>query len=173
MAQVAESALVATLGPSASDSNDRCSDVPARRLPAELFAIPTDFGVLLYAPLGRRLLMVNAAGARCAERLAAGELCTGEADAAFATRLADAGFLLPADSADTGVSFQTPAAAFDPHGVTLFLTGRCSMRCVYCYSRGGESAAVMPWETARAAIDWIVEHTVRRSRSHLFLRRRF
>jgi uncharacterized protein len=169
MMELAETADIAAQRPSTSDAKDRSSDELGRRLPTELFAIPTDFGTLLYAPLGRRLLMVNGVGAGRLARLAAGERCTGEAEVAFATRLADAGFLLPADSADTGVSFPAPATEFDPHGLTLFLTGRCSMRCVYCYSRGGESARVMPFDTAQAAIAWIVEHTARKGRNHLFL----
>ena len=55
MMELAETADIAAQRPSTSDAKDRSSDELGRRLPTELFAIPTDFGTLLYAPLGRRL----------------------------------------------------------------------------------------------------------------------
>ena len=38
------------------------------------------------------------------------------------------------------------------------------MHCIYCYSKGGEKRQQMSWKTARAALDWIMQHTAERGR---------
>jgi uncharacterized protein len=63
-----------------------------------------------------------------------------------------------------------PPVGFDPDGVSLFLTTRCSMRCIYCYSNGGEKNQKMPWEIARTALDWIMQHTIERGRKQFAIR---
>ena len=44
---------------------------------------------------------------------------------------------------------------FQPHEVTLFLTSRCNLRCIYCYADAGKKSLDMPWEVARSAIDLV------------------
>jgi uncharacterized protein len=44
----------------------------------------------------------------------------------------------------------------------LLLAQRCNMRCVYCYGDGGEygDRGMMTAETALAAVDWLMEHSL-------------
>ncbi len=44
---------------------------------------------------------------------------------------------------------------------TLVPTTDCNLRCVYCYSRGGEIQLVMSWDIAQAAIDLLLVNALR------------
>ena len=45
--------------------------------------------------------------------------------------------------------------------VILFLTNQCNLRCSYCYASAGEyKAAQMPWEIAKAGIDWVMSEVI-------------
>ena len=46
--------------------------------------------------------------------------------------------------------------------VTLCLTHDCNLRCAYCYA-GRKHGRRMTWETAQRAIDFALEHAVRRA----------
>ena len=47
---------------------------------------------------------------------------------------------------------------FCPHEVTLFLTSRCNLRCRYCYAEAGRKSIDMDWEPAQAAIDLVAKN---------------
>jgi uncharacterized protein len=48
---------------------------------------------------------------------------------------------------------------FAPTFVTIFLTDKCNMRCIYCYASGGEKYnTTIPFETTKAAIDLIIKN---------------
>ncbi|MEJ5240530.1 MAG: hypothetical protein WHS87_04980 [Anaerolineales bacterium] len=47
--------------------------------------------------------------------------------------------------------------------VDLCLTSACNMRCVYCFSSGGERPRVMSWEIAKAALDLTVDYALRKN----------
>jgi len=50
---------------------------------------------------------------------------------------------------------------FMPTYVTLFLTNRCNLRCIYCYASGGEKQeATLPVEIAKSAIDFVIKNTL-------------
>lgn len=53
-----------------------------------------------------------------------------------------------------------PLTSFKPVRVTLIPTGRCNLRCSYCYASGGEHLQDMPWWVARWAIDFVVNNAV-------------
>ena len=42
--------------------------------------------------------------------------------------------------------------------VTLSLTDKCNLRCIYCSANTGNSAATMDWELAKKTIDVSIEH---------------
>lgn len=49
--------------------------------------------------------------------------------------------------------------AYEPTRVTLFSTNQCNLRCIYCYASAGEQKSViMPLNTARTAIDFVVDN---------------
>ena len=66
--------------------------------------------------------------------------------------------------ADASASPARPVA-----GMALFLTQTCNLRCVYCYGEGGEygGRGVMNAETARAAVDWLLESAGDAGRIHI------
>lgn len=45
-----------------------------------------------------------------------------------------------------------------PTATLLLPSDRCNLACRYCYSSAGKRGALMQWETARAAIDIIIEN---------------
>jgi uncharacterized protein len=47
---------------------------------------------------------------------------------------------------------------FRPTETTLFLTGRCNLRCRYCYALGGEQPVTMPIAIAASAIELVVRN---------------
>ena len=51
---------------------------------------------------------------------------------------------------------------FSPHEVTLDITRKCNMRCIYCYSNGGEINITMSKECGFAAIDLCITNAKRK-----------
>ena len=51
----------------------------------------------------------------------------------------------------------TPLEKFEPTEVTFMPTYKCNLKCVYCYSKGGEEIGNdLEWEVAKAAINLII-----------------
>lgn len=42
--------------------------------------------------------------------------------------------------------------------ITFIVTKDCQLACKYCYLVGKNSKERMPWEVAKAAIDYILDH---------------
>jgi uncharacterized protein len=110
---------------------------------------------VVYAPLRRLAFTVNASGAGMIEAIRLGR--ASGAPAPFVERLADLGLfeVLPDAPPPAGAGM---ADDYRPTNVTLFLTGRCNLRCSYCYADGGENHSTMPWEIAREALDFVVDN---------------
>lgn len=53
---------------------------------------------------------------------------------------------------------QLSSKRFSPFEVTLDITRKCNMRCIYCYAAGGETPITMPIECGIAAIDLCVSN---------------
>ena len=68
-----------------------------------------------------------------------------------------AGILLGRADAVQRIAFASKTA-YDPEGLTLVLTTKCTLACTYCYANGGAHPKVMPWGVAKASIDWMLEH---------------
>lgn len=58
---------------------------------------------------------------------------------------------------------------FTPYEVTLFLTSRCNLRCLYCYANGGEVADDLTWEESKAAIDFVVANALAAQREDFLI----
>lgn len=114
----------------------------------EIFFLPYGEEEILYAPLIKFIAVVNK-----------------HAKNAVAKKLAG----LPADISEEGVldtlekkgvfseDVNAPEVERDfcPTHVTLFPTDRCNLRCRYCYASAEDGGNILPFETARAAIDFI------------------
>jgi uncharacterized protein len=57
----------------------------------------------------------------------------------------------------------------EPTELTLALTGRCNLRCTYCYAEGGEDRQVMSLATARVALEFVTRNALRRRESGITL----
>lgn len=55
-------------------------------------------------------------------------------------------------------------APFRPHEVTLDITWRCNLRCIYCYGWGGETPLDMDWDCALAAVDLCMKNCIEDNR---------
>ncbi len=109
----------------------------------------------LYAPRDRLVLEVNEEAARCLDDVRVGrEPPDSERARRLLEEVASAGVATPrARSRGRGAA----TGARVPAVLSLFLTGGCNLRCVYCYAHGGELAGRMPWSIARAAVDLLVD----------------
>jgi uncharacterized protein len=136
----------------------------------ELYLLPEGDGYILYAPLVRALLLVNEGAVWALQDLRRGKPLASGAAEAFLRQLAEEGVVREAGApGPPRPPPSPPAGELDPDGVTLLLTTACTLRCVYCYSSGGERPRTMEWEVARAAIDWIADHAAARGRRRFFV----
>lgn len=49
-------------------------------------------------------------------------------------------------------------APFQPHEVTLDITWKCNLKCIYCYGNGGDTSIDIDWNCAKSAIDLCIEN---------------
>lgn len=47
-----------------------------------------------------------------------------------------------------------------PPRITISLTNKCNLRCIYCYANAGYDPTTMSWEIAKDAIDKVIQETV-------------
>lgn len=52
--------------------------------------------------------------------------------------------------------------SFSPHEVTLDITKKCNMRCIYCYSCGGDEITTLLRECGQVAVDFCVSNAKRK-----------
>jgi uncharacterized protein len=123
----------------------------------EVFLIPVGRDYFMYAPLRRGIAKINAAAAGVVAKYIHGDpldLDPGEKE--IIDELTREGLL--------GGSAPRPPVSpekcgFMPYEVTLFLTNRCNLRCIYCYADSGNGGArELSWDAAKAAIDLVVKN---------------
>jgi len=125
----------------------------------QIFSIPLETDkFLVYAPLKKTAFVANAALVNALhDRCLRGEAALPAQTDPLACFEASGFFrpepLPPDDFHSRGVSYDS---------LVLFLTNRCNLRCSYCYASSGEGpASRMPWETARAGIDFVLGEVIR------------
>ena len=116
----------------------------------KIFVIPEGNQYLLYAPLSKSVLCVNAAVIRSIKAFKEGNLSLDNLDRRFVEQLKSSGVLVPKSTERLTNRF--PIKQMQPNGITLFLTTQCSMRCSYCYAGGGDNQKTMSWSIACTAI---------------------
>ncbi len=144
--------------------------VPVEKLafPEDLFVIPDGPAYLLYAPQTVAVARVNGATVRLLGRVKAGTDVFASLPEAVLDELVAAGILVGRREAAERVVFPRKTA-YDPGGLTLVLTTRCTMACTYCYASGGAHPKAMPWEIAKASIDWMLDHARNAGRNQVSL----
>jgi uncharacterized protein len=135
----------------------------------EFFVIPDEEEYILYAPLEKKVLVINKAAVNFLQDIKKGKVDSLNTGSSFAKQLIQAGVITTDKKPVKRIAFPSKQKDFDPAGVSLFLTTHCSMRCIYCYANGGDSSKTMPWSTAKAAIDWIVNHIKKRNRKNFYV----
>lgn len=127
-------------------------------LAEDLFIIPDGGRYLLYAPFSPGMASVNATAALLLQRVRDGTADLASLDRAFVQSMIDAGVVAHRDRVALRPAFARKDA-FDPDGLTLFLTTRCSLGCTYCYASANDRPSLMGWDTAKAGLDWMLGHT--------------
>jgi uncharacterized protein len=125
----------------------------------DLFLIPHDGQYIIYRPGVQMCALVNAAASQeVASYLKSDGQIVGSSSL---DELAESGFFqVPNRPSFEGeeTSMRDTERSFRPHEVTLDITWRCNLRCIYCYGRGGEIAMDMNPDCARAAVDLCLKH---------------
>lgn len=130
------------------------------QLAKELFTIPYKGRNLLYAPLEGSVLEVKPGVISFLNQVQTGANPQ-ELNADLTEKLVKSRILIKGEKEATTKqdSCSCSSKIYAPTSVTLLPTYNCNLRCVYCYSRGGEEVgSVMPEEIARAAVDFIVNN---------------
>ena len=134
------------------------------RVTAEVFVIPHEGRLILYAPLKGVVAGINESTAALLQAI--------QREEDF--ELADEELRVLAGLGSVGVLNGPPDARltvhedaeFSPEHVTIFLTDACNLRCIYCYARGGSNPCPVkiPLDAAKAGIDLVAESAVRKGR---------
>ncbi len=127
----------------------------------EIFSIPCDGIYIIYAPLRQLALMVTPHIVNLLHKIKGrdGDISLTEDEKRDIKLLIELGLI-------NGKVEETPLytdkdETFAPTAVTLFLTTRCNLRCIYCYASGGErKEATLPLEVAEVAIDLVVKNAL-------------
>ncbi len=136
-------------------------DINWQALSKNVFLISADRSKsILYAPLQGLIMEVNQA---YLDRFR--QALGGNADAGRAVGLAPEileQLIQTPPAAERRLNPQWPEA-FEPTSVTVFLSHQCTLRCAYCYCRGGEGGD-MPRPVFERAIRFTLEHARRQQR---------
>jgi len=130
------------------------------RLTSECHLIPfpdeDDPLFLLYFPLQSLVLKINQSGADLIERLKKKPIddCDGS-DKKFLEHLVAIGVV---NSSHDRVPIHHYPPEPKPVRTMLITSDNCNLRCIYCYGNSGDSGSLMSYETARAAVDLLVEN---------------
>jgi uncharacterized protein len=138
-----------------------------------VFVIPDGERFLVYAPLRKAVALINSAGLRALQEWNMNGTSEPAQQSPFLRELTAAGVLDSKDG-EAGpcvypISVQSPSGEVSPESVSLFLSNRCSMRCVYCYASGGSDTRQMDWGTARGTIEWAFRRAAERKKQRLTL----
>jgi len=143
--------------------------------PKDLYLIESeeDAGYLLYRPSGFLVALLSPQQSALLSDYLSSSRCGSESIDAnleeLVSRLAGAGFFDSTQSPsqvseqkDDGSTFpsitNSGSSEFSPHEVTLDITRKCNLRCVYCYSCGGDEPISMSRSCAEAAISFCADN---------------
>jgi uncharacterized protein len=123
-----------------------------------VFVLPHGDRFMIYMPLAGVVMLGNAA-------LVNSLYGAGNGDAAAAARLGLGGSFFDelarkGDSVLARMRDRT-IPPFAPASVSLFLTGRCTFRCAYCYANGGDNPVDMDGEVARGVLREVADNASR------------
>lgn len=128
-------------------------------LTTEIFSIPYDGAFVVYAPRRRVAFIADAETVNVMAQLQEGALAQPTAAQTTLLEFLQAVHVLGAEG-DLPIQ-GLGQAEYKPVEVTLFLTGECNLRCVYCYARAGDIPTErMALPTAQRGIDYVVANAL-------------
>lgn len=122
----------------------------------ELYAIKLGKYNLIYAPTARKVAMANDDACRLVKLCSQGHISIehpGMAGLLSSLNISREEVLQQPVSRNEEVN-----EPWAPSEVTLSITSRCSLRCIYCYANGGDENNDMPWTIAQSAMDWVIDN---------------
>ncbi len=135
----------------------------------ECFIIPDGENYILYAPLNRSVLLINKPAVKILQDIKSGENHFPDDHSPFIAEMIKSGIIFENNALQPKPNFPKPVDTFQPGGLSLFLTTKCTMRCIYCYSKGGERIKEMPWNLAKAAMDFIIKSCAGQNRKSFYI----
>jgi len=122
----------------------------------ELFVIPNEKDFFLYLPLEKNILKVNSGVVKYLQKVKnCEETKIGDK---IKNRLFKTRVLLENEKNKLSL-FPKINHEYKPYNVTLVPTWDCNLRCIYCYSSGGEKIGdLMKFDIAKASIDFIIKN---------------
>jgi len=127
----------------------------------ELFVFPVDSKnerLILYVPLEGSAVEVNSDALFLLRKLNSGEQI--DLENSLLKKLRDLKIIV--DSGYTPVEKKNNISdGYSPTSLTIIPTFNCNLRCVYCYSNGGERPLNLEFEIAKKAIDLIIDNNLR------------
>lgn len=125
----------------------------------DVFAIPLLDRYVVYAPLRKVAFIANAATVNLLHRLQQGPVEPASEREVRFLRFCQA-IHLTGDEGDWPIT-TLDRASYQPTEITLFLTTRCNLRCIYCYASAGDRPlADMSLETAKHGIDLVCRNAL-------------
>ena len=130
----------------------------------EIFIVPLLGKFLVYAPLRRVAFITDSAGTKFLENLRRSETPRLDRQHEPFMDFLRAIHVL-GDEGDLPIStFEN--RTFKPTEVTLFLTSRCNLRCIYCYALAGDRpASEMSLITAMRGIEYVWRNTIEKGKT--------
>jgi uncharacterized protein len=145
--------------------NNCCHFIVNMKLTKELFAIPNKEKYLLYAPTKGSVLEVNSSTIGLLQTIQGGEIPSGREE--IMDRLRKKG-ILEEDEASKATGRSSEKSYFDA-SITLFPTSECNLRCIYCYASAGDIHENMSLDTAKSALDFIVDRAAKKRKKNVSL----
>jgi uncharacterized protein len=133
----------------------------------EIFSIPYKDNHIIYAPLKRLAFMISPRVVNLLYEIASNSGAEASVTGERKKLLKPFYELGLIGGSNDGLPAQV-GNVFSPNYVTLFLTGRCNLRCIYCYASGGEKEKkTISLSIAKSAIDFIAHNALLRGQKSI------
>lgn len=135
------------------------------KLAKELFVVPNKDKYLVYAPFKGAVLEVNSSTIRLLQNIQKGISTEGKEE--IVERLKMSGILEVAEGKPSRIRFKDNLPT--DSSVTLFPTSECNLRCIYCYASAGDIHENMSLDTAKSAVNFMINRAIRKKESKVHL----
>ena len=131
----------------------------------ELYILPDNDFYILYAPLLRVILSVNADVVVLLMNIKEGrQLNSDENSLSVIDYLKTIGII---DSGDTYPSIPNSNDEYTPTNVTFLPTSDCNLNCIYCYANSGIKSKYLTIDIAKSALDFIFNNA-KKKKFHVY-----